>query len=389
MTIGSSFMEQALEILGSVPLVDGHNDWPHLIRGFYDSTLDGRFQRGSNLVGHVDLKRLKEGKSGGAFWSVYIDCPNSDDFTDDAIHFEALRDTIQQIDLVHRIVDLYSDDMGLVEDSSDIMRLFKAGRFASLIGVEGLHQIANSASVLRMYYKLGVRYVTLAHNKNNTYADSATSSSPAHGGLSAQGIQMVREMNRIGMIIDLSHTSEAAMHQVLGISKAPVMFSHSAIASIVPHVRNVSNAVLKKLKVNNGVIMITFIPSLIHAEASEANIDHIVDNIIYAGDLIGYNHVGLGSDYDGMFSAVKGVDDVSFYPDLVAKMLERDIPRSDVEKVIGLNIIRVLGEVEAQAAKMKSQSAVMEDGVKQLWNNNFRATVESVYPDAEKSSRNK
>lgn len=135
--------------------------------------------------------------------------------------------------------------------------------------------------------------------------------------------------------------------------------------------------------------MITFIPSLIHAEASEANIDHIVDNIIYAGDLIGYNHVGLGSDYDGMFSAVKGVDDVSFYPDLVAKMLERDIPRSDVEKVIGLNIIRVLGEVEAQAAKMKSQSAVMEDGVKQLWNNNFRATVESVYPDAEKSSRNK
>lgn len=135
--------------------------------------------------------------------------------------------------------------------------------------------------------------------------------------------------------------------------------------------------------------MITFIPSLIHAEASEANIDHIVDHIIYAGDLIGYNHVGLGSDYDGMFSAVKGVGDVSFYPDLVAKMLEREIPRSDVEKVIGLNIIRVLGEVEAQAAKMKSQSAVMEDGVKQLWNNNFRATVESVYPDAEKSSRNK
>ncbi|KAJ5500814.1 Peptidase M19 renal dipeptidase [Penicillium expansum] len=257
------------------------------------------------------------------------------------------------------------------------MRLFKAGRLASLIGVEGLHQIANSASVLRMYYKLGVRYVTLAHNKNNTYADSATSNSPAHGGLSAQGIQMVREMNRIRMIIDLSHTSEAAMHQVLGISKAPVMFSHSAIASIVPHVRNASNAVLKKLKVNNGVIMITFIPSLIHAEASEANIDHIVDHIIYAGDLIGYNHVGLGSDYDGMFSAVKGVDDVSFYPDLVAKMLEREIPRSDVEKVIGLNIIRVLGEVEAQAAKMKSQSAVMEDGVKQLWNNNFRATVES------------
>ncbi|KAF4761413.1 hypothetical protein HAV15_006678 [Penicillium sp. str.  len=385
--MGSGFIEQALEILGSVPLIDGHNDWPHLIRGFYDNKLDRRFQRESNLAGHVDIKRLKEGRSGGAFWSVYIDCPDSDDFTDDAIHFEALRDTIQQIDLVHRLLELYPDDMGLIEDSSDIMRLFKASKFSSLIGVEGLHQIANSVSVLRMYYKLGVRYVTLAHNKNNIYADSATSSSPAHGGLSAQGIDMIREMNRIGMIIDLSHTSEAVMHQVLESSKAPVIFSHSAIASIVPHVRNVSDAVLKKLQANNGVIMVTFIPSLIHTKASEASIDHIIDHIIYAGDLIGYNHIGLGSDYDGMFSAVKGVDDVSLYPDLVAKMLERGISRPDVEMVVGLNIIRVLEEVEARATKLKSQSAVMEDEVKQLWNDNFRATVESVYPHAEKGTR--
>ncbi|KAJ5879741.1 Peptidase M19 renal dipeptidase [Penicillium solitum] len=355
--MGSGFIEQALEILGSVPLIDGHNDWPHLIRGFYDNKLDRRFQRESNLAGHVDIKRLKEGRSGGAFWSVYIDCPDSDDFTDDAIHFEALRDTIQQIDLVHRLLELYPDDMGLIEDSSDIMRLFKASKFSSLIGVEGLHQIANSVSVLRMYYKLGVRYVTLAHNKNNIYADSATSSSPAHGGLSAQGIDMIREMNRIG------------------------------IASIVPHVRNVSDAVLKKLQANNGVIMVTFIPSLIHTKASEASIDHIIDHIIYAGDLIGYNHIGLGSDYDGMFSAVKGVDDVSLYPDLVAKMLERGISRPDVEMVVGLNIIRVLEEVEARATKLKSQSAVMEDEVKQLWNDNFRATVESVYPHAEKGTR--
>ncbi|KAJ5409558.1 Peptidase M19 renal dipeptidase [Penicillium crustosum] len=348
-----------------MPNKDGHNDWPHLIRGFYDNRLDGRFQCENNLAGHVDIKRLKNGRSGGAFWSVYIDCPESDDFTDDAIHFEALRDTIQQIDIVHRLLELYSDDMGLVENSSDIMRLFKADKFASLIGVEGLHQIANSASVLRMYYKLGVRYVTLAHNKNNIYADSAVSSP----------------------IIDLSHTSEAVIHQVLESSKAPVMFSHSAIASIVPHVRNVSDAALKKLQANNGVIMITFIPSLIHTKPNEASIDHIIDHIIYAGGLIGYNHIGLGSDYDGMFSAVRGVDDVSLYPDLVAKMLERGISRPDVERVIGLNIIRVLGEVEARAAKLKIQSAVMEDEVKQLWNDNFRATVESVYPHAEKSTR--
>lgn len=162
---------------------------------------------------------------------------------------------------------------------------------------------------------------------------------------------------------------------------------HSDRASIVPHVRNVSDAVLKKLQANNGVIMVTFIPSLIHTKASEASIDHIIDHIIYAGDLIGYNHIGLGSDYDGMFSAVKGVDDVSLYPDLVAKMLERGISRPDVEMVVGLNIIRVLEEVEARATKLKSQSAVMEDEVKQLWNDNFRATVESVYPHAEKGTR--
>ncbi|CAG8328687.1 unnamed protein product [Penicillium salamii] len=338
--------KKAFEILKSVPLIDGHNDWPHLIRGFYDNCLDDRFQRGNDLAGHVDMKRLKEGKSGGAFWSVYIDCPESDDFTNNAAHFEALRDTMQQIDLVHRLMDLYSDDMGIVQESSDIMRLFKAGKFASLIGVEGLHQIANSASVLRMYHKLGVRYITLAHNKNNLYADSATSSSPAHDGLSLQGVQMIREMNRIGMIIDLSHTSEAVMHQVLYISDAPVIFSHSAIASIVPHVRNVPDLVLRKLKANDGVVMITFIPSLIYEDTQKSSVDHVVDHIIYAGDLIGYDHIGLGSDYDGMFSAVHGVEDVTKWHVLVSKMLERGISAPNIEKVLGLNIIRVLGKVE-------------------------------------------
>ncbi|KAJ5665122.1 uncharacterized protein N7477_007570 [Penicillium maclennaniae] len=335
-------MDEAFDILKSVPLIDGHNDWPHLIRGFYDNQLDNRFKPEKDLVGHVDLKRLREGKSGGAFWSVYVDCPESDDFSDDAAHFETLRDTLQQIDLVHRLVDSYSDYMGLVEHASDIMRLFKEGKFASLIGVEGLHQIANSSSILRLYHKLGVRYVTLAHNKNNLYADSATSTSPAHDGLSAEGTLMVREMNRVGMIIDLSHTSEAVMHQVLDISEAPVIFSHSSTASIVPHPRNVPDAVLKKLRVNKGVIMITFIPSLTHFDATRANTDHVIDHIMHVGELIGYDSIGLGSDYDGMFSAVKGVDDVAQYPHLVARMLERGIARPDVEKIVGLNLLRVL-----------------------------------------------
>ncbi|KAI2699501.1 hypothetical protein CBS147332_8387 [Penicillium roqueforti] len=376
-------MEEVIDILNSVPLIDGHNDWPHLIRGFYDNQLDSRLDPEKDLVGHVDIKRLREGKSGGAFWSVYIDCPDSDDFTDDAVHLETLRDTLQQIDLVHRLVDLYSDHMGLVDRASDIMRLFTDGKFASLIGVEGLHQIANSSSVLRLYHKLGVRYVTLAHNKNNLYADSATAISPAHDGLSSNGELIVREMNRIGMIIDLSHTSESVMHQVLDISKAPVIFSHSSTASIVPHPRNVPDAILEKLKANKGVIMITFIPSLAHIDPTQGNMDHVIDHIMHVGQKIGYDHVGLGSDYDGMFNAVKGIENVALYPHLVRRMLERGIARSDVEKIIGLNVIRVLNDVEVQSASSKSQVPIMQDGVKQLWNEKFRGVVRGAYPDAE------
>ncbi|KAL4949380.1 renal dipeptidase family [Aspergillus filifer] len=378
-------MEETLEILSSVPLIDGHNDWPHLIRGFYDNQLDGRFDHENSLVGHVDLKRLKAGRSGGAFWSVYVDCPHADNFRDDAAHFEALRDTMQQIDLVHRLVDRYADSMGIVDSSSDIIPLFQSGKFVGLIGVEGLHQIANSPSILRLYHRLGVRYITLAHNKNNLYADSATSAFPAHEGLSKEGIAIVKEMNRVGLIIDLSHTSEAVMRQVLDLSEAPVIFSHSAVASIVPHLRNVSDEILLKLKTNNGVIMITFIPSLIHADPSEANIDHIIDHIQHVGRLIGYGHIGLGSDYDGMFSAVKGVDDVAQYPVLIARMLERGIARSDVEKIIGYNVIRVLRDVETQARVCKARYPVLEEGVRQLWNDEFRATVKQAYPSAGKS----
>ncbi|KAI9149058.1 Dipeptidase tcpJ [Paramyrothecium foliicola] len=376
-------MDEALEILKSVPLIDGHNDWPHLIRGFYDNVLDGRFGADKNLVGHVDIKRLLRGKSGGAFWSVYVDCPDSDDYSDDAAHFEALRDTLQQIDLVYRLIHLYKDHLGFVKQASDITALFKAGKFASLIGVEGLHQIANSPSVLRLYHQLGVRYVTLAHNKNNLYADSATSAAPAHGGLSAQGKDMIHEMNRIGMIIDLSHTSEAVMHHVLDLSAAPVIFSHSSAASVVPHPRNVPDAVLEKLRQNNGVIMISFIPSLTAENAKEAGLDHIVDHILHVAGLIGYDHLGLGSDYDGMFSAVKGIDDVSLYPDLVAKMLERGICRADVEKVLGLNIIRVFEDVEKVSAASFDELPVLGETVKQLWNDGLRAVARQAYPQAE------
>ncbi|KZF23919.1 hypothetical protein L228DRAFT_218164 [Xylona heveae TC161] len=379
--------EEALDILSEVPLIDGHNDWPHLIRGFYDNKLDERFQSHKDLGGHVDLKRLVEGKSGGAFWSVYVDCPNEDNFKDDSIHFEAVRDTMQQIDLVHRVHDLYPERMGIVYKAEDVLELFKEQKFASLIGVEGLHQIANSASVLRLYHKLGVRYVTLAHNKNNLYADSATSNTPAHNGLSSQGVAMIQEMNRIGMIIDLSHTSDDVMHAVLEKSKAPVIFSHSSSSALVPSNRNVTDAVLAKLKDNNGVIMISFIPSLTHSDSKAATINHVVDHICHVANQIGYSHIGLGSDYDGMVCAVKGLEDVSKYPALVASMLARGIAREDIKKVLGFNIIRVLTDVENVSRAHKNKLPVLEDEVKQLWNDNLRAFVRQVYPNAERDNR--
>lgn len=224
-------MEEALDIMACVPLIDGHNDFPHLIRAFYDSKLDDRFERNKHLAGHVDLQRLLRGRSGGIFWSTYVDCPTEDDFSD-STHFEPLRDTLQQIDLVHRLVELYEDKLAVAYQADDIMRIFSQGKVASLIGVEGLHQIGNSTSVLRMYHKLGVRYVTLAHNKNNRYADSAVSTSisdqqgfadtpktarePAHGGLSREGRAIVKEMNRIGMFVGTLSFNRKRSYKLLG-----------------------------------------------------------------------------------------------------------------------------------------------------------------------------
>ncbi|KAJ2902512.1 renal dipeptidase family [Zalerion maritima] len=362
-------MEEALDLMSKVPLIDH------------------RFDREKDLGGHVDLKRLVQGKAGAVFWSVYVDCPEGNDFSD-ATHFESIRDTLQQIDLLYRITDLYSDKMEIVHRADDIMRVFKGGKCAGLMGVEGLHQIGNSSSVLRIYHRLGVRYVTLAHSKNNLYVDSAsvrhqTSESPAHGGLSPQGKAMVQEMNRIGMIVDLSHTSEASMFAVLEVSAAPVIFSHSSASAIVPHPRNVPDAVLDRLKTNGGVIMVSFIPWLTHGDAEKANVDHVVDHILHVAHRIGFGHIGLGSDYDGMPKAVAGLEDVSKYPTVVARMLERGVPRVDVEKVMGLNVIRVLKEVENVARVSSSLLPVLEDGVKQLWNDDIRAFVRREYPSAQ------
>ncbi|KAF2815499.1 uncharacterized protein BDZ99DRAFT_197355 [Mytilinidion resinicola] len=378
-------MEEALDIMANVPLIDGHNDFPHLVRAYYDSRLDDRFEPGKELAGHVDIKRLVEGRGGGVFWSAYIDCPKLDDFTD-AAHFEPLRDTLQQIDLIHRLIDLYSNKLALASRADDLLRIFKEGKVASMIGVEGLHQIGNSASVLRMYHKLGVRYVTLAHNKNNMYADSAVAKRPAHSGLSEEGKAMVKEMNRIGMMIDLSHVSDATMMAALDHSRAPVAFTHSSCYSLVNHARNVPDNVLDRLKENNGIIMISLIPPFTHKDGAAANVDHVVDHIVHVAERIGFDHIGLGSDFDGMTKAVNGVEDVSKWPNLVAKMLSRGIARENVEKVLGLNVVRVLNDIESVSRSSKDWP-VLEDKVEQLWDEDFRAFVRKAYPNAERDQR--
>ncbi|EEA28320.1 membrane dipeptidase GliJ [Talaromyces marneffei ATCC 18224] len=375
---------EALNILSKVPLIGeksephGHNDWPHLIRAYYKNALDDRFAVNKNLAGHVDVSRLIRGKSGGAFWSVFMPCPKGEADLENMV-----RDTLQQIDLVYRLAELYADKWEMCESADDIMRIFEKGKFVCLMGVEGLHQIGDSSSVLRMYHKLGVRYVTLTHSKHNQYADSATSNPPLHGGLSAKGKEIIREMNRIGMMIDLSHTSRETTLSALELSLAPVAFTHSCVANIVSTDRNVSDEALDKLKLNRGIIMIALIPTLNHLDSSIANISHVIDHILYVAERIGFDHIGLGSDYDGMMKAVNGLEDVSRYPDLVEAMLIRGISRENVEKIIGRNVIRVLKEVEECAKRYGRELSVLEDSVKPLWDDDLCAVVKSVYPEAE------
>ncbi|KAF2201390.1 hypothetical protein GQ43DRAFT_415931 [Delitschia confertaspora ATCC 74209] len=375
-------MEEALNILSSVPLIDGHNDWPHLIRGFYDNQIEtSRFDPDSDLVGHVDLKRLLKGKSGGIFLSAYVDCPaenKKNNFATEA-HLEVLHDTLQQIDLIHRLVAKYSSSLSLAYTSSSILEIFRDGKIACMIGVEGLHQIGNSASIMRMYHKLGVRYINLTHNWANAYADSATAEA-FHHGLSQAGREMICEMNRIGMLIDLSHSSDTTADDVFETSIAPVAFTHSSTYHLCPCPRNVTDNTLEKLKLNRGIIMISFVPAMTDCNASRASIAHVVDHIEYVAARIGYDHIGIGTDYDGMEKSVNGLEHVGRYPDLVARMLERGITRGNIEKIIGLNVIRVMGEVETVAETQRATAPVLEDSVKQLWNDDIRAYVRKVYP---------
>ncbi len=278
-----------------------------------------------------------------------------------------MHDTLQQIDLVYRMVARFPEHLQLATSSDDVWKQYSTSdRISSLMGAEGLHQIGNSASVIRMYHRLGVRYMTLTHECHNRYADSCTPQLPLHNGLSKAGTAMLHEMNRVGMIIDLSHTSVETMHAALNITFAPVIFSHSSSFAICPHPRNVPNEVLFGLKQNGGVIMITFVPEFTNCQDPDgASLTDVVRHIEYVGSLIGYDHVGIGADFDGMPSGPKGLEDVSKYGDLL-HALRRDISRQDLQNIIGGNVLRVLRQAEIVSEQMASFEP-LEDQVKPLF----------------------
>ncbi|KXJ93159.1 membrane dipeptidase [Microdochium bolleyi] len=384
-------------ILTTTPLIDGHNDLAILIRFLYNNQIYGKkftepFEKGG-MPAHVDLPRLREGLNGGAFWSVFTPCPENGTDWSDENYAASVQFTLHQIDLMTRLEQAYPRDFsGLPLGSRGAWAAFDDGKLVSPLGIEGLHQIGNSASNLRRFHALGVRYATLTHNCGNKYADAALQENPVKvakphwGGVSPAGKLLVNEMNRIGMLVDLSHVSADTMRHVLGArddwagSKAPVMFSHSSAHAICPHPRNVPDDVLQLVKKTNSIVMVNFAPDFVSCTKSDnedgmpdffpdnSTLAHVVDHITYIGGLIGYDHVGLGSDFDGIEATPEGLDDVSKYPDLIAELLRRGVSDKDAGKIAGGNILRVWRDAEEVAAKLQADGEpVLEDDLPSLF----------------------
>ncbi|WP_373491380.1 dipeptidase [Parasphingorhabdus sp.] len=378
----------AQAVLAENPVIDGHNDAPEQIADrfagdftqfdFHDTV--PTTSKGSAPM-HTDIARLRQGKVGGQFWSVWID--------PELPEFEAVQRVIEQIDIVHRLVGEYPEDLQLALTAGDVEMAQKQGRIASLIGMEGGHSIGNSLAVLRQTYALGARYMTLTHWKTLDWADSATDA-PKSDGLSEFGVSVVEEMNRLGMIVDISHVSEATMNDTLDVTKAPVIFSHSSADGVTRHSRNVPDAVLKRLKENGGLVMVTFVPSYVNsanrdwdaahkaeqaraaalfpgdADARAAHMANwresnpmppvtakdIADHIDHIRSIAGIDHIGIGGDYDGITSTPDDLGDVSTYPVLFTELARRGYSATDLAKIARGNILRVMRGVESTAVQL-------------------------------------
>lgn len=380
-------LAEVRKILKQVPLIDGHNDVPWQYHK-HDTNLDtidlADDTTKLKFPWHTDIPRLRAGGVGGQFWSVYVPprLPGP----------EAVEMVLKQIDVVHRLCAKHPKDLELALTADDVERIHRKGKIASLIGMEGGHSINNSLATLRMTYQLGARYMTITHTKNTGWADAAGDEPDCHG-LTPFGEEVILEMNRLGMLVDLSHVTDETMRACLKVSKAPVIFSHSSAFALCQHPRNVPDDVLEMVKTNGGVVMVCFLPGylterervefLAHDAERErlrtiypndeqlvlngiaewkrsrprvepATLADVANHIDHIRNVAGIDHIGIGSDYDGFTSdPPTGLEDVSKYPDLLAELLRRGYSKADVKKIAGLNVLRVMRSAERVAKEMQ------------------------------------
>lgn len=382
----SALIRRALRLHREVPMVDTHNDHPWEMRAQRVMSLQGHDMTGRLPSFQTDIPRLRAGGVGAQFWSMFL--------YDSMIHQGAMRITMEQIDLVKRMEARYPDVFAPARTADDIVRVHRDGRIASLMGIEGGHAIENSLAALRMFYDLGVRYMTLTWNNDVPWAD-ANIGAHLHNGLTPFGYEVVREMNRLGMLVDISHVSDSVMVQVLRTSEAPVIFSHSSARALADHPRNVPDDVLRMVPRNGGVVMVNFncgfIDSSMAAQAAprraaqaqlraqfrndsagyrramaawdaahpervhRPSVAAVAEHIDHIRRVAGIDYVGYGSDFDGIGCAPTGLEDVSMFPNLTAELLSRGYSDDDVKKVIGLNLLRAMRGAEEAAARIQRQ----------------------------------
>lgn len=375
------------------PIVDTHNDFPYLVREqlHYEVQNDHDFTFQTGLTSHTDLAKLVRGRVGVQFFSCFIECKLADPLSHD---FNApstvVRDTLEQIDFVRRLADMYPNDLEFVTSSHEARQAFRSGRLALSLGVEGLHQVDTTLAAVRQYFNLGVRYITLTHNCDNPFATAASSVSAGgpDEGLTAYGRRCIEEMNRLGMMVDLAHVSVQTMHDVLDVAQAPVMFSHSLAHAVYAHPRNVPDDVLKKVRANNGVVCVNFFPAFLCD--GPASIDDAVAHILHIANYIGWEHVGLGLDFDGIPEGPKGLEDVSKYPDLVQKvMAASDASDEQIRMLMGENVLRVWRDSELVAESLAKTPVVDDNWDGRTWKFfSYAKDFPEVYPGARGKKRN-
>src|SRR5690554_4344747 len=355
-------MQTALRVLSQTPLFDGHNDLPWAIRTDRTAPFDlAAYDLRGRTPGHTDIDRLRQGRVGAQFWSVYIPAG--------AVEEGAAKVQLEQIDIAQQVFRRYPDVFQETLTPQEVMPAFRSGKIASVMGMEGGHAIENSLGALRSFFDLGARYMTLTHSANIDWADSCCEP-PEHGGLSEFGKEVVREMNRLGMLVDLSHTSPETMHDALDVTEAPVIFSHSSARGVTDHPRNVPDDVLRRLPENGGVVMITFVPSFVNADAARwsslpaaerkgleprATMEDVIRHIEHIRRVAGVDHVGIGGDFDGISTVVQGLEDVSTYPALFAELARRGWSEEDLAKLAGGNVLRAWREAERVAARLRRE----------------------------------